>query len=215
VLSPDSRFLNLVQHIDASGRVVETYQKRHPVPFGEYVPIPFFRRFVGTLQEEVPDDLKAGERANVFEVGRTKIATPICFESVFPRDILDFARNGADLYVVSTNNASFEHSYASQQHIAHGRMRALETRQWLVQDALAGISAEIAPDGEITHTTRLFTSAAFIANVRARPAHSLYAKTGDLLPWLGAIATLIALILFVFARGRREEPEHEPARVTV
>jgi apolipoprotein N-acyltransferase len=203
VLSRDSRFLNLVQHIDASGRLVETYQKRHPVPFGEYVPIPFFRRFVGTLQNEVPDDLAAGKRANVFEVGPSKIATPICFESVFPRDILDFARNGADLYVVSTNNASFERSYASQQHIAHGRMRALETRQWLVQDALAGISAEISPDGSISHATQLFTADAFVATVVVRPSASLYAKTGDLFPALGAIVTLIALVFYAVRRPAR------------
>jgi apolipoprotein N-acyltransferase len=215
-LSADSRFLNLVQHVDTAGRVVETYQKRHPVPFGEYVPIAFFRRFVGTLQNEIPDDLRAGKRANVFEVAGTRIGTPICFESVFPRDILDFTRNGAELYVVETNNASFETSYASQQHISHGRMRALETRQWLVQDALAGISAQIAPDGRISHRTKLFTSRAFVATVRARPARSLYAKTGDLFPSVGAIGTLIGLISIALKRrARPAEPEPIAAKVKV
>jgi apolipoprotein N-acyltransferase len=183
-------FHNTVEHITADGARDGVYVKRHPVPFGEYVPLGFFRHFVSTLNNEVPYDLKKGRTANVFDVGPAKLATPICFESVFPRDILDFARNGADLYVLSTNNASFSHSYAAQQHLAHARMRALETRQWFVQAALSGPSAEVRPDGRVLHTTKLFTSAAFVADVRTRPAHSLYAKTGDLFAFLFALLTL-------------------------
>jgi apolipoprotein N-acyltransferase len=73
------------------------------------------------------------------------------------------------------------------------RAVALETRQWVVQAALSGISASIAPDGAISHTTRLFDSTAFITKVRVRPAHSLYARTGDLFIFIFAIATLAAL----------------------
>jgi apolipoprotein N-acyltransferase len=194
VLAGTNGFHNTVEQITAQGTADGVYIKRHPVPFGEYVPLRFFRRFVTTLQEEVPYDLKTGKHATVFDVDGTKIATPICFESVFPRDILDFARNGAQLYVLSTNNASFAHSYAAQQHIAHTRMRALETRQWVVQAALSGISATLTPDGRIEHPTKLFASTAFVTTVHARGAHSLYARTGDLFVFLFAIATLAALI---------------------
>lgn len=205
VASETERFLNLVQYIDANGKLAGTYQKRHPVPFGEYVPIGFFRRFVGTLESEVPLDLAAGTRADVFDVDGRKIATPICFESVFPRDILDFTRNGAELLILSTNNASFERSYASQQHIAHTRMRALETRQWVVQAALAGISAQIDPDGDVHHRTKLFEPSSFVADVRTRRSPSLYAKTGDLFPIAFSVLTAFALVPTL--RRRRIESE--------
>jgi apolipoprotein N-acyltransferase len=206
VLEPvGERFLNLVQYLDPHGKVRDTYQKRHPVPFGEYVPISTFRRFVGTLREEVPDDLVPGRTANVFRIDGAEVATPICFESVFPRDFLDFVHNGADLFVLSTNNVSFGHSYASQQHLAHTRMRALETRQWVVQAALAGISAEISPDGTIRHATKLFRPAAFVADVRTRPARSLYSRTGDLFPSIFAVLALLGasweLVRRRFRRG--------------
>jgi len=200
VVVSETAFHNTVEQIDARGARDGVYIKRHPVPFGEYVPLHFFRRFVTTLQEQVPYDLKTGRHATVFDVAGTKIATPICFESVFPRDILDFSRNGADLYVVSTNNASFEHSYAAQQHLAHARVRALETRQWVVQAALSGISATLTPDGRVQHATRLFASDAFVTTVRARPAHSLYARIGDVFPALFAIATLLGLAVRVRAK---------------
>lgn len=202
----DGDFLNLVRHIDARGRLVETYQKRHPVPFGEYVPVGFMRRFVGTLESEIPTDQVPGTRANVFDVNRTAIATPICFESVFPRDFLDFVRNGAELFVLSTNDSSFERSYASQQHLAHTRMRALETRQWVIQAALSGPSAVIEPDGDVLHETRLFEGDAFVADVRARPSPSLYAKTGDLFASLFATATGI---VYVAALRPRRRPSAE------
>ena len=200
VLVSANGFHNTTEHITAQGTQDGVYIKRHPVPFGEYVPLRFFRSFVGTLQEQVPYDLMPGRHATVFAVDGTKIATPICFESVFPRDILDFARNGADLYVLSTNNASFAHSYAAQQHLEHARMRALETRQWFVQAALSGISASIAPDGRVSHTTKLFTSTAFITDVGTRPAHSLYAHTGDVFAFLFAILTLLGLARMAILR---------------
>lgn len=197
-------FINTMEAVDRDGRVVGVYEKRHPVPFGEHVPLQFLRRFVSTL-EQIPLDLASGRRPVVFEVAGVGVGTPICFESVFPRDVRDFSRSGAELVVVSTNNASFERSAASQQHVAHTRMRALEMRQWTVQAALVGISAVIPPDGRVTRPTELFAPATIVAEVRARPAPSLYAKIGDLFPQAWAAGTGAALLLYAgtVAGGRR------------
>lgn len=206
LVSDRDEFVNVVRSIDAGGRIVRTYQKRHPVPFGEYVPIGFLRRFVGTLQEQLPTDQVPGHTADVFDVDGARIATPICFESVFPRDVADFVREGAELFVLSTNDSSFERTYASQQHLAHTRMRALETRQWFVQAALSGISAVIAPDGAMSNTTALFTTDAFVVDVRARRAQSLYAKTGDAFAEVFAAAAALAFLVSV--RRRRHPDPH-------
>lgn len=208
-VTEDGGFLNTVELYTRDGTSAGRYVKRHPVPFGEYVPFGFLRGVVSTLESEIPYDLRPGTEATVFDVGDTKIAVPICFESVFPRDILDFTRRGAEIVIVSTNNASFEYSYASQQHLAHAQMRALETRQWIVQAALAGISAVLTPDGRIEHATGLFERAAFATTVQARPAHSLYARTGDAFPALFALAVLTALALlgYTLLAGRlRSDP---------
>jgi apolipoprotein N-acyltransferase len=195
-------FFNLVRHVDADGRIAATYQKRHPVPFGERVPIGFLRRYVSTLSSQLPTDQVPGEVVRIFDVGGTQVATPICFESVFPRDVVAFARQGAEVIVLSTNDSSFERSYSAQQHLAHTRMRALETRQWIVQAALSGISARIAPDGRITQATGLFEPATFVANVRARKATSLYVKTGDLFAAMFAVAALVALAITAIRRPK-------------
>jgi apolipoprotein N-acyltransferase len=195
-------YFNRVEHVTAEGALDGHYLKRHPVPFGEYVPLGFLRNAVGTLQSQIPVDQVRGTQATVFDVEGSNIASPICFESVFPRDFLDYVRNGAELFVIFTNNTSFERSYAASQHIAHARMRALETRQWVVQAALAGISGVMSPDGSISDATDLFTPDAFVAEVRVRAAQSLYAKTGDLFPsiWAGLSGGAFLLVLL---RGRR------------
>jgi len=207
-------YFNRVEHVTAEGELDGHYLKRHPVPFGEYVPLGFLRNAVGTLQSEIPVDQVRGTNATVFDVEGSSIAPPICFESVFPRDFLDYARNGAELFVIFTNNTSFERSYAAQQHIAHARLRALETRQWVVQAALAGISGVMGPDGSVSSTTDLFDREAFVAEVGVRSAQSLYAKTGDLFPsiWAGLAG---AAFLFVIANrdrklGRREVGGQRP-----
>jgi apolipoprotein N-acyltransferase len=194
-------YFNRVEEVTAEGTLDGRYLKRHPVPFGEYVPLGFLRNAVGTLQSQIPVDQVRGTKATVFDVDGSKIAPPICFESVFPRDFLDYVRNGAELFVIFTNNTSFERSYAAQQHIAHARMRALETRQWVVQAALAGISGVMGPDGSISEATDLFKPEAFVAEVGVRPAQSLYAKTGDLFPslWAGGSG---AAFLFALLRLR-------------
>ncbi len=196
-------YFNHVEHVTAEGEQDGNYLKRHPVPFGEYVPLGFLRNTVGTLQSQIPVDQVRGRKATVFDVEGSNIAPPICFESVFPRDFLDYVHNGAELFVIFTNNTSFERSYAAQQHIAHARMRALETRQWVVQAALAGISGVMSPEGSISDTTDLFRPEAFVAEVRVRAAQSLYAKTGDLFPsiWAGLSG---AAFLLVMLRGRRK-----------
>ena len=198
-------FLNLVRHVDADGRLVETYQKRHPVPFGEYVPVGFLRRFVGTLESEIPTDQVPGRRANAFDVDGVSVATPICFESVFPRDFLDFVRNGAELFVLSTNDASFERSYAAQQHLEHTRMRALETRQWVIQAALSGMSATIEPDGDVLDRTGLFEAKTFVADVRVRRSPSLYAKTGDVFAMGFALVSALALVWALLRRRTTDD----------
>ncbi len=200
-------YFNRVEEVTAEGTLDGHYTKRHPVPFGEYVPLGFLRNAVGTLQSQIPVDQVRGTKATVFDVEGSNIAPPICFESVFPRDFLDYVRNGAELFVIFTNNTSFERSYAAQQHIAHARMRALETRQWVVQAALAGISGVMSPDGSVGNATDLFKPEAFVAEVGVRPAHSLYAKTGDLFPSLWAGLSGVAFLLVTLRRRTKGQLE--------
>lgn len=188
-------FDNVVLHFGPDGDRRGRYLKQHPVPFGEYVPLDFLRDHVTTL-DQVPFDLARGDAPVVFDVGPARVGTPICFESVFPRDVRAFARAGAELHVVTTNDSSFERTFASDQHLAHARLRALELRQWVAQAALSGTTAVASPDGRLSHQTGLFEPALVRATMGARPAHSLYARVGDLFSWGWTWGTGVVLVLY-------------------
>ncbi|MGZ6825731.1 MAG: apolipoprotein N-acyltransferase, partial [Mycobacteriales bacterium] len=60
-----------------------TYVKRHPVPFGEYIPLRSLVRRVTTKVDLVPRDFASGRRPGVLQVGPVRVADVICFEVAY------------------------------------------------------------------------------------------------------------------------------------
>src|SRR5206468_9281905 len=87
--TPDNRPLNSAVLISPAGGALSRYDKVNLVPFGEFVPWPF-----GALANKVSTeagDFAAGKRVVVSPVGAHKIGVFICYESVFPRFVRQFA----------------------------------------------------------------------------------------------------------------------------
>ena len=74
-----------------------------------------------------------------------RIGTFICYESVFPAEVREFVRQGANLLVNLSNDGYFGHSAAREQHLEIARMRAVENRRWLLRSTNDGITAVIDP----------------------------------------------------------------------
>ena len=138
---------NSVQTFDALGRVIDTYDKAHLVPFGEYVPLrgfmPIERLTAGSV------DFSAGPGPETIIVPGLPLVGPmICYEAIFPGAVASReARPGLLLNV--TNDAWFGDSTGPRQHFAAARLRAVEEGLPLVRDAGTGISAIIDPYGRV------------------------------------------------------------------
>ncbi|MBW3588883.1 MAG: apolipoprotein N-acyltransferase [Actinobacteria bacterium] len=185
---PDETFRNTSLFFGPDGALIDRYDKRHLVPFGEYIPA---RRFLvgamGSFVEElqrVPRDGIPGREITVFDLPEGRFASVICFESTFPSLVRSFVQEGARLLVVSTNNVSFERTAASRQHLAFSQVRAAEHRMWVAHAALTGISAMVDPEGRVLERTELFEQALIEANVRFSTAITPYGRFGDWLPWM-------------------------------
>ncbi len=147
-------FYNAIQTIDSEGIIRDTYDKVHLVPFGEYVP-DFAKaalRAVGLRQfvSYLPGGFTSGEARKPFFVrGLPPIAGSICYEAIFPGDIMP--RDGERLGVIInvTNDAWFGDSPGPRQHLAQARLRAVEQGLPLIRAANSGISAVIDPYGRI------------------------------------------------------------------
>ncbi len=70
----------------------------HLVPFGEYLPFPSLFSFAGGLTKEVGEFRKGESRAPLV-AGNIPLGIFICYESVFPGEVRQFADQGAQAFV--------------------------------------------------------------------------------------------------------------------
>ncbi|MGH2708163.1 MAG: apolipoprotein N-acyltransferase, partial [Actinomycetota bacterium] len=205
--APDNRFVNANLFFRPDASLAGRYEKIHLVPFGEYVPA---RSLLEPLVQElqrVPRDGVPGRDHTVFAIPEGRFASIICYESTFPDLVRTFVNRGARLLVVSTNNSSFERSGASEQHLAFSQVRAAEHRMWVGHAALTGISAVVAPSGQVLTKTGLFEPALLTPTIRFATERTIYARFGDWLP-IGATAVVVGFFLISLpgafrGRGRR------------
>jgi len=181
----DENFLNVNIVYAPNGNRVGEYLKRHPVPFGEYVPLRSVLDFIPQL-ERVPRDMIRGDGPVVFETPRGAIGTVISFEGAFSRLVRSEAQSGAQLMVIATNEASFGSGAASDQLIGLARVNAAAVGQDLVHAAITGKSTLISASGEVGEATELFTETVLEGRVRFRTAGpTLFTRFGD---WLALVA---------------------------
>ncbi len=180
----------------------DTYDKRHPVPFAEYIP---YRSFFRTLSDKVDlvrRDFRAGDEVGVLDVGGARLGDLICFEVVYDGLTRDVVDGGAGMLVVQTNNATFGFTDESEQQLALSRLRAVEHGRTVTTVATSGISAVVAPDGSVVRRTSLFTPAVVVADIAQRDSATVATRLGAAPEWLlaalGAGALAAALV-----RGRR------------
>ena len=200
VSDPDGTQRTSVLAFDASGTLVDRYDKVHLVPFGEYVP---WRRHLSWIDaiKQIPVDRTPGSSVHtITQPGLPTYGTPICFENAFPDIERTMAREGAQFFVVPVNNASYGFTAAADQHLEMSRMRAVETGRWVVDAGVAGISAFIDTDGQVISHTQLFVPGILRGQVRPSTAWTLYVRYGD---WFPVVCLVIVAMSLLFAPRRR------------
>jgi apolipoprotein N-acyltransferase len=188
------KFFNSVFHMDARGVVLGRYDKRHLVPFGEYIPL---RSVLFFLSKLTPGggDFSSGTGPALFQVGDRPVAASVCYEALFPALIREGVLGGATWLVNVTNDAWFGDTVAPHQHLAMARMRCVEFRRPMVRAANSGISAVIDRDGGVAASLGLFRRGVLIAAVRPATGETVYAKTGEI---FGISCSILTFLAFIF-----------------
>lgn len=171
----------------------ERYVKRHPVPFGEYVP---FRAQLGRLVGRfslVPNDFAAGKRPGVLTVGPVRLADVICFEVAYDGVVADAVRSGGRVLVVQTNNATYGRTAETHQQLAMARLRAIEHGRTVLVAATSGVSAMVAPDGSVRQQSAEFTAVNLVARVALRDRLTVADRLRSGPEWVLTLAGLAAL----------------------
>lgn len=181
----DTEWINANVVWDSDGTLVGEYRKRHPVPFGEYVPA---RSIFGRIPDldRVPRDMIRGDGPVVFAVDGGMFGSVISFESSFARYSREHVREGADLIVVATSQASYPFSYASDQLIGMTRMRSAELGVDVVHGSVTGRSTFITDGGVVGERTGLAEITSLEGTVQFRTdGLTLYARLGDWVQLIG------------------------------
>nr|WP_246580287.1 apolipoprotein N-acyltransferase [Deinococcus aestuarii] len=187
---------NAVVSTDAAGRVLSLGRKARLVPFGEYFPL------YGALRPAY----RVIEQAVGFELGGftpARTLTPlrlngalygayVCYDSVFPWVSRQLTARGAALLVNVSNDGWYD-GWGVEQHFQMGRVRAIETRRWLVRSVNQGVAASVDDLGQ---PVQLLTRGEGVLHARPRllTGETPYVRLGDL------PALLLAALMLVFAR---------------
>jgi apolipoprotein N-acyltransferase len=171
------------------------YTKRHPVPFGEYIPLRSIARLVSSDVNLVSQDMVAGKGNGLVTGGSFPVGDVICFEVAYDELVRSSVKAGARLLVVQTNDATFGHTAETYQQLAMGQLRAVENGRAVVQVSTTGVSAVIGPDGGIRQRSgALYTPDIIVANVPLRTNMTLATRLGALPEYVFAFLCIGGLL---------------------
>jgi len=210
---PDGRpfLLNSAYLLSRSGEVLGRYDKRHLVPFGEYIPLRPILFFLEKLVVGI-GDFEAGTGPVLLTLPRTAdtaagprplhFGVVICYEVIFPDLVRMFAGAGADLMVTITNDAWFGQSAAPFQHFGMVVLRAVENRVSFARAANTGVSGFIDPYGRILEATPIFEEMVVRGALPVGRMATFYTRHGDVF----ALGCVIIIGIFTAANWRRRPP---------
>jgi apolipoprotein N-acyltransferase len=184
----DNFVYNTAFFLDTGSADFKPYHKIWLVPFSEGMP--FESKFPILSRINLGEaDFQRGREQTVFAIGRLIKAAPfICYESNFPRFVLERFRRGANLMVNITNDGWFGKSSGPYHHAMMARMRALENGVYCARAANSGISMFVDPLGRRLAQTRLYTREILTRSIPFYSIKTFYTKHGD---WFVALCGLI------------------------
>jgi len=208
----DDRAYNTAILWRAVDEVLDTYDKRHPVPMGEYVPDRwFFRMFAPDLIDMIGRDYELGTTDAVMDIplrggGAVRAAINICYDIVDDGLLRESVLDGGQIILASSNNADFGYTDESVQQLAFARIRAMELGRTVVNASTVGITAVIASDGTVVESLPWYTSGAILTDAPLATTVTPAARCGYDVEWsLSAIGfglLMAAGAAVLGARGR-------------
>ncbi len=154
LLRDDVGYHNSLIVLDKSANFLESFDKFHLVPFGEYIPfqkyipIPTITQFSGFVSGDGPHTLSQPELPSFSPL--------VCYEVIFPGAVVSKTEPRPDWLVNVTNDAWYGISPGPFQHMAQAQYRAIEEGLPMVRAANTGISVVIDAYGRIVKATGLY-----------------------------------------------------------
>lgn len=197
-------YFNSALLVNAEGEVERIYHKGRLVIGVEAVPMrKLFKLFEIDLGG-ISGQLGWGREHLVFESGDVKIGPSICYEGIYGDYFAGFARNGAEVMALISNDGWWGDTPGHRRLFDFARLRAIETRRSIARSANTGISGFITPRGETLGKRLEWDERGVLtANVELRGEVTIYTRYGDWIARIASYVSMLALMYYIAYRVRR------------
>jgi apolipoprotein N-acyltransferase len=198
-------FFNTAGFYNKNG-LVSHYHKSRLVPGVEKMPFPKVFAFLedaliklGGSNSSLGNDTEQ----RVFEFGKdgkkVRVGTGICYESIYGELMGRFVKNGANVLCIITNDSWWDDSPGHGQHFEMARLRAVETRRFVLRAANGGFTGVISPTGSVLMRTKYDERSAIHTLVNAQTRETFYVKHGDYIARIAIVLTFAALLFSIIS----------------
>lgn len=209
-LQPRTHLTNAVVTIDGEGRQLHRYDKRHLVPFGEFVPYGF-QWFIDMMNIPLGNFARGDDDQPPLVINDARIAFNICYEDLFGPELRRQVTSGAQILVNVSNIGWFGRSHAVTQHLNISRMRAIELSRPVLRATNTGATASIDARGRVRALAPYHSVSTLETQVRGHSGLTPYARLGD---WPALVAALAMTAVGLSMRGRtRPSPARSSPQV--
>jgi apolipoprotein N-acyltransferase len=191
---------NSAEFVRPDGSFAGRYDKMHLVPFGEYTPYKRLFFFAGSLLQNV-GLFEPGKQRVVFDTGGHKYGVFICYESIFPDEIRQYADMGADVLINISDDGWYGDTSAAWEHLNMVRMRAIENHRWILRATNTGVTASIDPYGRVVESAPRHKRTSLRVGFDYEHDVTFYAAHGDIFAYLCALITTIGVAFALLRRA--------------
>jgi len=181
------------------------YYKGKLVPIVERIPfLSFFNKYnFLNIDWSSVGWLGKGNEQTIFEANEARFPALVCYDSVFPNWVRGFVSNRSNFIAIITNDGWWGRTSGHIQHFEFARLRAIETRRWIVRSANNGISGIINSKGQVNVKTAYKKTRVFSYNVPLLSDSTLYLRWGDWLPKGAGIWFLVGTVWLIYRNRKR------------
>ena len=183
--------LNQSVLITPEGTSPYAYSKRHPVPFGEYIPLRDLFRHLSDKVDMIPGEEPGVMDLAALDQGEGRVGILICFEIAYDSLVQDVVDDGAEVIVVQSNNALFGDSDESIQQLEQAKVMAVVSGRSVVHISTVGHSAIFSPEGRQIDFVDHWDQGTLLADVPLRTGITPAIAAG---PWIAVAISAIGLV---------------------
>ena len=183
---------------------ISFYHKSKLVPGVEKMPFPMVFSFLAPVFEHLGGSTSGygwQDKPAVFSAySGIGVAPVICYESLWGSWIGESVNEGAQFIAIITNDGWWGNTSGKDQHLLYAKLRAIETRRWIVRSANTGISGFINQRGDIIKQSAWWTRTALKADINLNDAITTYVNTGDILAKLFAVLSVVLAMIIPYKK---------------